>query len=154
MDKNIISLEYKEFLEQLKELVSTSRYQAARSVNKELIILYHYIGSEILKRQQQHGWGAKVIDKLSRDLRSAFPEMKGFSTRNLKYMRQFAEEYPDSAFVQEVLAQLTWYHNITLLDKLTDKEIRFFYVKHSITYGWSRNIMIMCRSQDLILQTP
>ncbi len=143
MDKNIITTEYKEFLEQLKVRVATSRYQAARSVNKELIILYHHIGSEILTRQEQHAWGTKIIDKLSRDLISAFPEMKGFSTRNLKYMRQFAKEYPEPTFVQEVLAQLTWYHNITLLDKVIDKEIRLFYIKHSITYGWSRNVMVM-----------
>ncbi|OZG31778.1 hypothetical protein RiCNE_08190 [Rickettsia endosymbiont of Culicoides newsteadi] len=143
MDKNIITTEYKEFLEQLKARVSISRYQAARSVNKELIILYHHIGSEILTRQEQHGWGAKIIDKLSRDLVSAFPEMKGFSTRNLKYMQQFAKEYPDPAFVQEVLAQLTWYHNLTLLDKIADKETRLFYIKHAIAYGWSRNVMVM-----------
>ncbi|WP_342272221.1 DUF1016 N-terminal domain-containing protein [Candidatus Tisiphia endosymbiont of Parasteatoda lunata] len=86
----------------------------------------------ILTRQEQHAWGTKIIDKLSRDLISAFPEMKGFSTRNLKYMRQFAKEYPEPTFVQEVLAQLTWYHNITLLDKIIDKEIRLFYIKHSI----------------------
>ncbi|WP_341752554.1 MULTISPECIES: YhcG family protein [unclassified Candidatus Tisiphia] len=143
MDQNIVTTEYKEFLEQLKARVATSRYKAALSVNKELIILYHHIGSEILHRQQQYGWGAKVIDKLSCDLISAFPEMKGFSTRNLKYMRQFAEEYPDSAFVQEVLAQLTWYHNLTLLDKVADKETRLFYIRHAIAYGWSRNIMVM-----------
>jgi predicted nuclease of restriction endonuclease-like (RecB) superfamily len=69
--------------------------------------------------------------------------MKGFSTRNLKYMRKFAEEYPDCAFVQEAPAQLTWYHNTTLLDKITDKTIRLFYLKHAITYGWSRSIMVM-----------
>ncbi|WP_375318660.1 YhcG family protein [Candidatus Tisiphia endosymbiont of Oplodontha viridula] len=143
MDQNIVTTEYKEFLEQLKARVATSRYKAARSVNNELIILYHHIGNEILRRQQQYGWGAKVIDKLSRDLRAAFPEMKGFSTRNLKYMRQFAEEYPDSVFVQEVLAQLTWYHNLTLLDKIADKETRLFYIKHAIAYGWSRSIMVM-----------
>ncbi|MCC8372444.1 MAG: DUF1016 N-terminal domain-containing protein [Rickettsia endosymbiont of Pseudomimeciton antennatum] len=127
MDKNIISTEYKEFLEQLKTRVATSRYQAARSVNKELIILYHHIGSEILARQEQHAWGAKIIDKLSRDLISAFPEMKGFSTRNLKYMQQFAKEYPDLTFVQQVAAQLPWFHLVILIDKVKDKQARIFY---------------------------
>lgn len=143
MDKNIINSEYLEFVEQLKIRVSESRYQAARSVNTELIKLYHHIGNEILKRQAKYGWGAKVIDKLSRDLHSAFPEMKGFSSRNLKYMRRFAEEYKDLEFVQEVLAQLTWYHNITLLDKVANKQNRLFYVKQAIEYGWSRNMMVM-----------
>ncbi|WP_369408579.1 DUF1016 N-terminal domain-containing protein, partial [Wolbachia endosymbiont of Atemnus politus] len=79
--------------------MATSRYKAALAVNSKLILLYHYIGTEILKRQEEHGWGAKVIDQLSKDLRDTFPDMKGFSTRNLKYMRKFAEEYPDVEFV-------------------------------------------------------
>lgn len=139
----IIAKEYLEFLEQLKDHIATSRYKAVLAVNSKLVLLYHYIGTEILKRQKEHGWGAKVIDQLSKDLRSAFPEMKGFSTRNLKYMRQFAEEYSDIEFVQELLAQLTWYHNVTLLEKIKSHEIRLFYIKEAIEYGWSRNIMVM-----------
>jgi len=84
------------------------------SVNKELILLYHPIGTEILKSQEMHGWGSKIIDQVSRDLRSEFPEMKGFSTRNLKYMRKFAEEYSEPEFVQQLVAQLPWGHNIFL----------------------------------------
>lgn len=143
MTKNIINQEYNKFLADLKERVASSRYKAALSVNKELILLYHHIGTQILEAQNKAGWGAKVIDQLSKDLASEFPEMKGFSVRNLKYMRKFAEEYPDPQFVQEVLAQLTWYHNVTLLDKISDKQIRLFYVKHTIEHGWSRNIMVM-----------
>ena len=143
MNNNVINQEYTELLSYLKERVVSSRYKAALSVNKELILLYHHIGTQILQSQSKQGWGAKVIDQLSKDLIREFPEMKGFSTRNLKYMRKFAEEYPDIQFVQEVLAQLTWYHNVTLLDKISDKQIRLFYVKHAIEYGWSRNIMVM-----------
>ncbi|WP_265031119.1 MULTISPECIES: YhcG family protein [unclassified Wolbachia] len=139
----IIAKEYTEFLEQLKEQIATSRYKAALAVNSKLIVLYHHIGTEILKRQKEHGWGAKVIDQLSKDLRSAFPEMKGFSPRNLKYMRKFAEEYSDIEFVQEPLAQLTWYHNVTLLEKIESRETRLFYIKEAIEHGWSRNIMVM-----------
>ncbi|WP_264338537.1 PDDEXK nuclease domain-containing protein [Wolbachia endosymbiont (group A) of Cheilosia soror] len=139
----IIAKEYTEFLEQLKDHIATNRYKAALAVNSKLILLYHHIGTEILKRQKEHTWGAKVIDQLSKDLRSTFPEMKGFSMRNLKYMRKFAEEYPDVEFVQEPLAQLTWYHNITLLEKIESHEIRLFYVKKAIEHGWSRNIMVM-----------
>lgn len=143
MTKNIINQEYNKFLSDLKERVASSRYKAALSVNRELILLYHHIGTQILEAQNKAGWGAKVIDQLSKDLASEFPEMKGFSVRNLKYMRKFALEYPDAQFVQEVLAQLTWYHNVTLLDKILDKQIRLFYVKHAIEHGWSRNIMVM-----------
>ncbi|WP_218461057.1 YhcG family protein [Rickettsia sp. TH2014] len=134
---------YAEFLEKLKNRVATSRLRAARAVNTELTTLYHYIGTEILDRQKRYGWGSKVIDNLSQDLHSAFPEIKGFSSRNLKYMRRFAEEYQDFQFVQEVLAQLTWYHNVTLLDKISDKRTRLFYIHQAIEYGWSRNIMVM-----------
>ncbi|MBV2146037.1 MAG: DUF1016 family protein [Wolbachia endosymbiont of Pissodes strobi] len=139
----IIAKEYTEFLEQLKDRIATSRYKAALAVNSKLIVLYHHIGTEILKRQKEHGWGAKIIDQLSKDLRSAFPEMKGFSPRNLKYMRKFAEEYSDIEFVQEPLAQLTWYHNVTLLEKIESRETRLFYIKEAIEHGWSRNIMVM-----------
>ena len=142
MNNKITDTHYAALLNDLKDKVSSSRYKAALSVNRELILLYHHIGSEILKSQATHGWGAKIIDQLSNDLHAAFPEMKGFSTRNLKYMRKFAEQYPNIEFVQEALAQLTWYHNITLLDKVPDKQTRLFYVKQAINNGWSRNIMV------------
>lgn len=134
---------YGTFFEELKQRIYKSRYQAALHVNKELIFLYHHIGSKIIESQSNQGWGAKVIDQLSKDLKNEFPEIKGFSTRNLKYMRKFSEDYPSVEFVQEVLAQLTWYHNVTLLDKISDKQIRLFYIKNAIEYGWSRSIMVM-----------
>jgi len=140
--QEIIDKSYQHFLNDLKQRVATARYQAARSVNMELVLLYHHVGKEILKSQQEHGWGAKVIDQLSYDLRAAFPEMKGFSPRNLKYMRKFAQEYPEVEFVQEVLAQLSWYHHATLLDKISDRENRLFYIKKALEHGWSRNVMV------------
>jgi predicted nuclease of restriction endonuclease-like (RecB) superfamily len=145
----ILSCEYAAFLESLKAKVYESRYQAARKVNKELILLYHYIGAEILKRQKEQGWGAKVIDQLSKDLTNAFPEMKGFSSRNLKYMRLFAETYPPSEFVQEVLAQISWYHHLTLLDKVKEEQARLFYIQQTLEYGWSRNMMVIQIEQKL-----
>ncbi|HSX20171.1 MAG TPA: PDDEXK nuclease domain-containing protein [Gammaproteobacteria bacterium] len=143
MNENLTSSDYVGFLHNLKNRVASSRYNAALSVNKELILLYHYIGTEILKSQNKHGWGAKIIDQLSQDLKAAFPDSKGFSPRNLKYMRKFAEEYPDFEFVQEALAQLTWYHNVVLLNKVADKTIRLFYVKNAIEHGWSSGVMTM-----------
>lgn len=143
MSKNIIGQEYNQLLSELKTRVASSRYKAALSVNKELVLLYHHIGKQILESQVTQGWGAKVIDQLSRDLSLAFPEMKGFSTRNLKYMRKFSEEYPDFEFVQQVVALLPWGHNVLLMDKFSDKQIRMFYIKKAIEHGWSRNIMNM-----------
>lgn len=107
--------DYAEFLADIKNRIRSAQTRAALSVNSELVLLYWHIGKDILKRQDEQGWGAKVITNLSHDLSREFPQMKGFSIRNLKYMRGFAAAYPDEAFVQEALAQITWYHNITLL---------------------------------------
>ncbi len=142
MTHSLLHPGYNQLLADLKSRVATSRYKAALSVNQELTLLYHHIGRSILSAQEQEGWGAKVIDQLSKDLQSAFPDMKGFSVRNLKYMRKFAQEYPDIAFVQGPLAQLSWYHTVTLMDKVPDKEIRLFYIKHAVAQGWSRNRMV------------
>ncbi|MDX9944702.1 MAG: DUF1016 N-terminal domain-containing protein [Azonexus sp.] len=108
---------YVDWLADLKTRIFTTQQRAALAVNRELVLLYWQIGQDILARQAEQGWGAKVIERLSQDLRSAFPQMKGFSPRNLKYIRAFAEAWPDGSFVQEVLAQLPWYHQLALLDK-------------------------------------
>jgi predicted nuclease of restriction endonuclease-like (RecB) superfamily len=149
MNKNAIETSYITFFDALKQRVEASRYKAALKVNQELIFLYHHIGTQILRSQAEHGWGAKVIDQLSKDLKSAFPEMKGFNTRNLKYMRKFAEEYPEAEFVQAPPAQLTWYHHQTLLDKILDKKIRLFYMEQAVAHGWSRDIMVMQIERNL-----
>ncbi len=143
MTKDVLTQDYGVLLKEIKDQVVSSRYKAALKVNKELILLYHQIGTGILNAQQQHGWGAKVIDQLSKDLRSAFPEMKGFSTRNLKYMRKFAESYPDLEFVQQVAAQLPWFHIATIMDQVSHKENQIFYMKKVIEHGWSRSILDM-----------
>ena len=135
--------DYGLLINDLKKKVASSQYKAVRAVNKELILLYHHIGNAIIKAQSQHGWGAKIIDKLSKDLRSSFPDMKGFSVRNLKYMRQFAEQYTDLQIVQQVVAQLPWGHNIYLMNLVSNMEDRMFYVKKAIEHGWSRNVMTM-----------
>jgi len=110
--------DYEDFLRLLSERIQDARTRAVLAVHRELVTLYWQIGSDILTRQAQQGWGAKVIDRLARDLRQAFPEMKGFSPRNLKYMRAFAEAWPDFEFVQQVAAQIPWFHNCLLLDKV------------------------------------
>ena len=89
--------------------------------------LYWEIGRGILARQKEHGWGSRVIDRLAADLRRAFPEAEGFSPRNLKYMRAFAQAWPDEQIVQGPLAQITWYHNLTLLEKVKGREERLWY---------------------------
>ncbi len=133
---------YADWLTALKSRIQTARLSASLAVNKELLLLYWQIGRDILERQQIQGWGAKVIDRLALDLRRAFPDMKGFSARNLKYMRAFAAAWPDEQFVQEVLAQITWYHHITILDKIKDPVQREWYIRQTVEYGWSRNILV------------
>ncbi len=134
---------YPAFLTELKERIRTAQVKAALAVNRELVLLYWQIGRDILLRQQEAGWGAKVIDRLARDLRAAFPEMKGFSPRNLKYMRAFAEAYPDEPFVQAVLAQITWYHNIAILEKIAAPKQREWYIRQTVEHGWSRNVLVL-----------
>ena len=134
---------YADWLADLKGRIHTAQQRATLAVNRELVLLYWQIGRDILTRQAQQGWGAKVIERLAHDLRAAFPELKGFSPRNLKYMRAFAEAWPDTEFVQAVLAQLPWYHQLALLDKLPGVETRRWYAAKAIEHNWSRNILVM-----------
>jgi len=134
---------YGDWLAELKKRIHTAQQKATLAVNRELVLLYWQIGRDILARQAEQGWGSKVIERLAHDLRNAFPEMKGFSPRNLKYMRAFAEAWPDAEFVQAVLAQLPWYHQIALLDKLKTPDERSWYAQKAIEHNWSRNVLVM-----------
>lgn len=134
---------YTDWLTDLKGRIHGAQQRAALAVNRELVLLYWEIGRDILARQAEQGWGAKVIERLAHDLRTAFPDMKGFSPRNLKYMRAFAEAWPDAEFVQGVLAQLPWYHQLALLDKLPGPQTRKWYAAKAIEHNWSRNILVM-----------
>lgn len=135
--------DYMPWLDELKGRIHAARQRASLAVNRELVGLYWQIGRDILARQGREGWGAKVIDRLAQDLRSAFPEVKGFSPRNLKYMRAFAEAWPDEAIVQQAAAQLPWFHLCTLIDKLKTPEARDWYLAKAIEHGWSRNVLVM-----------
>ncbi len=132
---------YADLLVAVKRRVQEAQVRAVLAVNSELVLLYWDIGNRILGEQDQSGWGAKVIDRLAQDLRSSFPDMKGFSTRNLKYMRAFAVAWPDRSFVQQLAAQIPWTHNCMLLDKVSDDETRRWYIQQTIRNGWSRNVL-------------
>jgi predicted nuclease of restriction endonuclease-like (RecB) superfamily len=134
---------YADWLAELKTRIHSAQQRATLAVNRELVLLYWQIGRDILERQAREGWGAKVIDRLAHDLRAVFPDMKGFSPRNLKYMRSFAEAWPDAEFVQAVLAQLPWYHQLALLDKLGTTDERRWYAAKAIEHHWSRNVLVM-----------
>lgn len=134
---------YDRMLEDLKGRIATERVRVVLAANAAMVLLYWDIGRVILDRQEKEGWGAKVIDRLSADLRESFPDMSGLSARNLKYMRAFAEAWPKREIVQEALAQITWYHNITLLEKLGSTETRLWYAHKALEQGWSRNVLLL-----------
>jgi predicted nuclease of restriction endonuclease-like (RecB) superfamily len=133
---------YVSFLDDVKTRIRAAQVKAALAVNAELVLLYWSIGRDILARQKKEGWGAHVIDRLSGDLRSAFPEMQGFSPRNLKYMRAFAGAWPDRRIVQQLAAQLPWFHSCTLLDRVKEPGVREWYARQTIEHGWSRSVLV------------
>jgi predicted nuclease of restriction endonuclease-like (RecB) superfamily len=132
---------YADWLAELKARIHSAQQRATLAVNRELVLLYWQIGRDILARQAEQGWGAKVIDRLAHDLRNAFPDMKGFSRANLMYMRAFAEAWPDEQIVQQPVGQLPWGHNLVLLTRLKQPEQRLAYARAAIEHGWSRNAL-------------
>lgn len=134
----MLPADYTDWLSHLKQRINGARQKAVFAANDEQIRLYHDIGRDILERQSKQGWGAKVIDQLSADLRAAFPDMRGFSSRNLKYMSFFAKLCPDCQIGQQTAAQLPWFHLVTLLTKISDPSEREWYAEQAIQQGWPR----------------
>lgn len=146
---------YPVILNELKEKIRQARLKAIHAVNNQLLSVYWEIGNTILQQQKAEGWGTKVIDRLAIDLKLEFPDMKGWSVRNIKYMRAFAEAYPDflivqqpaaqlnpSQKVQQLAAQIPWTHHQVILDKIKQQQERLFYIQKIIENGWSRNILV------------
>jgi predicted nuclease of restriction endonuclease-like (RecB) superfamily len=136
-----LPVDYIKWLSALKIRISGARRRALLTVNQEQIRLYHDIGQVILDRQRRQGWGARVIDRLSSDLRAEFPDMKGLSASNLKYMRFFASECPDRRIGQQSADQLPWFHIITLITKLRDPTLREWYAREALAQSWPREIL-------------
>lgn len=132
---------YAGWLRQLKLDIVQARQRAVLTVNAELVQLYWRTGREILNRQEADGWGAKVIDRRAHDLKDAFPEMRGWSSRNLKYMAFFAQHCPDGLIGQQPAAQLPWFHIVTLLTRLGDATEREWYAVQAVQQGWSRTTL-------------
>lgn len=159
--------QYFNTLNNLKVKIRQARIKAVFTANTQLLIMYWEIGNAILQQQKTLGWGAKIIDRFSIDLRTEFPDMKGLSVRNLKYMRAFAEAYPDFfsfvqppaaqlesvhniPIVQQLAAQLPWGHHQMLLDKVKDYNQRLFYIQKCVENSWSRNILASNIESELI----
>ena len=162
MDNPIQKTDYNSFLSQIKEQIKTSQQKAISSVNTQMLILYFNIGHLIDQKQKKLGWGAKVIDKLSLDIKNELPEIKGFSNRNIKRMVMFYREYQDMfelvqlpvapnssskvpqavAQIDDFIFQIPWGQNIVLIEKVKDRSIRDWYIKKTIENGWSRSVLI------------
>ncbi len=141
--EEINRLEYKKWSNDIVTMVEVATRQSLLKVNSDLLQLYWHIGQAILAKQLINGWGSMVVDMLSKDLTASFPDNKGFSVRNLKYMRSFAEAYPQFPIVQVPLAQITWYHHISLITKVKDLKERVFYITQAAKQGWSRDVMLI-----------
>ncbi|MDE5554418.1 MAG: DUF1016 domain-containing protein, partial [Muribaculaceae bacterium] len=160
---------YAEWRKRIETLIENAKLNAAIHVNTDMLSLYYSIGNDILSKQKEFGWGAQVIDQLSIDLTRKFPEDKGYSVRNLHYMRQFAENYPNFPILQVPLAEfknlpisqaalaelaegkdyvniplttISWYHHITMIPKIKSRAERAFYIVETTRNGWSRDVMV------------
>ncbi len=136
-----VPADYTDALSEIKRRIQAERLRVVIAANAAMVQLYWDIGRMLLERQERAGWGAKIIDRLAVDIAEACPDMKGFSPRNLKYMRAFAAAWPDPAIVQRVVAQLPWRQNIALLEHLGDANTRLWYAERAIQHGWSRDVL-------------
>lgn len=144
---------YQDFIESLKGEIAQQRVRTALKASSDLICLYWRIGHAVLTKQSEEGWGAKVIDRMSEDLQESFPGMAGFSARNIKYMRKFAECWPRYEFVQRTVAQIPWRSNIVLMDKLNDSDSRIWYAAKTVENGWSKDVLALQIESRLMERT-
>jgi predicted nuclease of restriction endonuclease-like (RecB) superfamily len=133
---------YEEWISSIKERIQRARVKASMLVNSEQTLLYWDIGHDILEKQDKEGWGTKVVERMSADLKAESPDMKGWSHSNLMYMRQFADAWTRKEIVQAPLGQLPWYHHLALLECLKSRGDRIAYAALAIENGWSRNVMV------------
>ena len=172
VESNVIMLPegYSEWKNDIEQLIEVSKLRTAISVNSSMLTLYWSIGKSILQKQNENGWGKKIIEQLSKDLSNRFPDDRGYSERNLRNMKLFASAYPNYPilqvplaklegqsiwqgalaklkekgvdFMQVPLAQITWYHHISLLSKVKDDAERAYYINETAQNGWSRDVML------------
>lgn len=132
---------YPDLLAGVSKEVSTGRIRAISAASRELLMSYWSVGRQLAQRESEQGWGSKVVTRLSADIRTRFPGTKGFSPRNLRYMKTFAQAWPEFPMLQAPLATLPWYHQIALLEKLDDAATRLWYAASAVEHGWSRNVL-------------
>lgn len=142
MNNEILPNDYRETLNLIIQKIQLAQQKAVISANITLLDLYWDIGNVILNKKKEQGWGAKVIETLSKDITSAFPGAKGYSSRNLKYMSQFAKTYSNYLDVKDELSKVSWSHNLVLMSKVKDENERNWYINETIKNGWARSVLI------------
>ena len=138
----IAKSDYLKFLKEIKEKIISARISAYRKLNRDLIKLYWEIGKLIFERQQQFSWGRSVVEQLARDLHEDYPGAKGFSARNLWDMRRFYIEYKDLKNLRQLVAEIPWGQNLVIMSRLKDMKEKKFYIRGTIQFGWSRDVLI------------
>jgi predicted nuclease of restriction endonuclease-like (RecB) superfamily len=134
--------DYQDFVKKIKEKIYQSQVKALQAVNRELLVLYTEIGRSIVEKQEQLGWGKSIIENLAKDLQNEFPGMQGFSARNLWLIRSFYIEYKENIKLQPLVAEISWSHNVILMEKCKDLLEREFYMVLTKKYGWTKNVLI------------
>ena len=142
MSNPIKTTEYAELLKNIKERITEAQYEALKSVNKELIVLYRDIGRLIVERQKSGSWGKAVVERLAKDLQAEFPGISGFSSRNIWYMRNFYLCYREKEKLQPLVAEIAWTHNLIIMERCKDDLQREFYIRMTRKFGWSKNVLI------------
>jgi predicted nuclease of restriction endonuclease-like (RecB) superfamily len=140
--ETIVKSDYLKFLKEIKEKIISARITAYHKLNSELIKLYWEIGKKIVERQKRFGWGKSVVEKFSNDLRHEFSATKGYSAQNLWYMRQFYLEYKDFPNLQQLVGEIPWGQNLVILSRVKDMKEREFYIRRTIEFGWSRDVLV------------
>lgn len=142
MEKDLIDKDYTDFIIEIKNKIRNSQYEAMKAVNKALISLYWGIGEEIYNQQQEKGWGKSIVEVLAKEIKKDFPDVQGFSSRNLWNMRNFYIEYKDNEILQPLVAEISWTKNIIIIEKCKEPLEREFYIKMTKKYGWTKDVLI------------
>ena len=135
--------DYKHFLTNIKDRLKTAQIRAALAANSELIKFYWELGADLIEKQKSHQWGSRFLEQFSHDMRQEFPEMQGFSKRNLEHIRRFALLYPKIEFAKQAVSQLPWGHIVRLMQMIKDGVEREWYAIQTIKNGWSRSVLEM-----------
>ncbi|MCK4517794.1 hypothetical protein KAT92_03400 [Candidatus Babeliales bacterium] len=145
-DLKVAAKEYVQTLTELVDEIRAAQLRAMSAASKELVRLYWFIGKTVSKRQEESSWGDKFINNLARDIQNSFPQIKGFSRRNIFRMRAFYRAYANCATavtqIEDIpVFSIPWGHNIVLVESVKDPEARLWYAQKTLQDGWSRSTL-------------